>query len=108
MNQPKEINPVIDRKINSEQKLINYVRTMLGEPLITVDVTDDQIKMIIDEAFRKYSDYVYEGMDRMIFVIEGSSNVQDYRLDERVQAVKSVSFGGALGSIPTSSSGNYV
>jgi hypothetical protein len=108
-NQPKNINPEQDnRRINNEDKLVNYIRTMLGEPLITVEVTDEQIKMVIDDTIRHFSDFAYGGEQTVIFELDARSDIQDYRLDERVQAVKSVSFGGALGSIPTSSSGNYV
>ena len=108
-NQPKNINPTQDsRRINTEEKLVNYIRTMLGEPMITVDVTNEQIKLIIDDTVRHFSDFAYGGEQTIIFELEANNDIQDYRLDERVQAIKSVSFGGALGSIPTSSSGNYV
>jgi len=105
-NQPKEINiEQQNRKINSEEKLIQYVRSMLGEPLITVDVTDTQIKQIIDEAFRKYSDYAYDGMQNMLFVIETHKDIQDYLLDNRVAAVHGVSFASGLGSYLSTSNG---
>ena len=42
-NQPRLINVTQqDRKIDSEEKLMNYIKTHLGSPLITVDVTEDQ------------------------------------------------------------------
>jgi hypothetical protein len=108
-NQPKNINSEQDnRRINNEDKLINYIRAMLGEPMISVEVTNEQIKMIIDDTIRHFSDFAYGGEQTIVFELEARGDIQDYRLDERVQAVKSVSFGGALGSIPTSSSGNYV
>jgi hypothetical protein len=105
-NQPKNINPVQDaRRINTEDKLINYIRTMLGEPMITVEVTDEQIKLIIDETIRKFSDWAYGGEQTILFEVEAREDIQDYRLDERVQAVKSVSFGASLGSIAQMNSG---
>ena len=108
-NQPKNVNPTQrTRRIDSENKLVQYIRMMLGEPLVTVDVTDEQIKMVIDDTVRHFSDFAYGGESTIIFELEANEKIQDYRLDERVQAVKSVSFGGALGSIPTSSSGNYI
>ena len=108
-SQPRNVNPEQDnRRINNEDKLINYIRSMLGEPMITVEVNNEQIKMIIDDTIRKFSDFAYGGEQTVLFELEARADIQDYRLDERVQAIKSVSFGGALGSIPTSSSGNYV
>jgi hypothetical protein len=108
-NQPKNINSQQDnRTINNEEKLNNYIRAKLGEPMISVEVTNEQIKMIIDDTIRHFSDFAYGGEQTIVFELEARGDIQDYRLDERVQAVKSVSFGGALGSIPTSSSGNYV
>jgi hypothetical protein len=108
-NQPRNINlPQDNRRINSEDKLVNYIRSMLGEPQISVEVTDEQIKLIIDSTIRKFSDWAYGGEQTIIFELEARSDIQDYRLDERVQAIKSVSFGSSLGSIATSSSGGYV
>lgn len=108
-NQPKNVNPEQDnRRVNNEDKLVNYIRTMLGYPMIEIEVTDEQIKLIIDETIRKFSDWAYGGEQTILFELEASADIQDYILDERVQAIKSVSFGGSLGSIPTASSGNYV
>ena len=108
-NAPKEIDTVQrDRKINSEKKLIEYIRMMLGEPLITVDVTDEQISMIIDDTIRHFSDFAYSGSQTIIFEIEAQENIKDYKLDDRIQAVTGVSFGGSLGSIPRASTGSYI
>jgi hypothetical protein len=105
-NQHKNINPEQDnRRINTEDKLINYIRTMLGSPMIDVEVTDTQIQMIIDETVRKFSDWAYGGEQSVIFEIEAKNDIQDYRLDERVQAIKSVSFGTSLGTVAQMNSG---
>jgi len=98
-NQSENINPKQrSRRIDSEDKLVQYIRTMLGEPMITVDVSDNQILLNIDETIRKFSDFAYGGEQRVAFVMEASENVQDYRLDPKVQAILSVSFGNSLGS----------
>ena len=78
-NQPKIINPEQDnRRINSEDKLVNYIRTMLGYPMIEIEVTDEQIKLIIDETIRKFSDWAYGGEQTVIFEIEAKNDIQDY------------------------------
>jgi len=98
-NQPANINPrQRSRKVDSEDKLVQYIRTMLGEPMISVDVSDDQILLNIDETIRKFSDFAYGGESRVAFVMDANESVQDYRMDPRVQAILSVSFGNSLGS----------
>jgi len=106
-NTPRNINPAQrSRRVDSEDKLLKYIRTMLGEPLINVDLSDDQILLVIDDTIRKFSDFAYNGEQRIAFVIEGQTDIQDYQLDERVQAILSVSWGNSLGSLnQTSGSG---
>jgi len=99
-NQPDIVNTKQrSRRIDSEDKLINYIRTMLGEPMITVDVSNDQIALVIDETIRKFSDYAYGGERTVSFIIEGKEDIQDYLLDYRVQAIQSISFANSLGSV---------
>ena len=98
-NQPRVVNQAQQsRRIDSEEKLLDYVRTMLGEPMITVDVSDEQILLLIDDTVRKFSDFAYGGEQRIAFIVEGMNDVQDYILDRRVQAVLSVSFANSLGA----------
>ncbi len=105
-NQPRQIDiKHQNRKIDSEEKLIQYIRTQLGEPLLTVDVTNDQIQLAIDDAFRKWSDFAFDGMQRMLFVIETKEDIQDYILDERVQYIQGVSFADGLTNYLSSSNG---
>ena len=92
-NIPKNVNlRQQNRKIDSEEKLIKYIRTQLGEPLITVDVTDEAISQLIDDAFHLFSDWIYNAQQNQVFIIETTPGVQDYILDDRVQAIQSVSF----------------
>ena len=105
-NQPRLINiNQQNRKIDSEEKLINYIKASLGEPLITVDMTTTQIQLAIDDAFRKFSDFAFAGMENMLFVIETKEDIQDYILDERVQNILGVSFADGLSHFLSSSNG---
>jgi len=98
-NQPRVVNQKQQsRRIDSEDKLINYIRTMLGEPMITLDVSDDQIGLLIDDTVRKFSDFAYGGEQRLAIIVEGKYDTQDYILDTRVQAVLSVSWANSLGA----------
>lgn len=105
-NSPEVVNTKLrDRRIDSEEKLIKYIRTMLGEPMITVDVSDDQIALIIDETIRKFSDFAFDGERTISFIIEGEPGVRDYILDYKVRAVKSISFANSLGSVNQTGAG---
>ena len=88
----KEINvSQRSRRINSEAKLVNYIKTQLGEPLITVDVTEDQILQCIDDAFIKFTDWAYDAQQHQTFIIETIKGINDYILDERVNAIYDIS-----------------
>ena len=91
-NQPKNISiSSQDRKVNSEAKLVKYIRTQLGEPLITCDVTDAQILNCIDDTFLKFTDWVFDAQQHMTFVIEMQAGIQDYILDDRIKAIYDMS-----------------
>ena len=105
-NQPQVINQKQrSRKVDSEDKLVDYIRTMLGEPMVTVDVSDDQILLNIDETIRKFSDFAYGGEQRVAFVFDGKADIQDYRMDPRVQSILSVSWANSLGSVSSGAGG---
>ena len=80
------------RRIDSEEKLVNYIRTQLGEPMVTVDVSPEQILQCIDDSFIKFSDWALAGMEDMLFIIEVQKDIQDYILDDRVKSVIGASF----------------
>jgi len=91
-NSPRVMNHKQDRrKINTEDRLVNYIKTQLGHPLITVDVTDEQVLQCIDDAFIKWGEWNWDGQQNMVFVIETFSGIQDYYLDERVKAIYGMS-----------------
>jgi hypothetical protein len=120
-NAPKNINVESrSRKIDSEAKLVSYIKTQLGSPLITVDVTEEQILNCIDDAFLKFTDWAYDAQQSQVFVIETDPEIQDYILDDRVKAIYDISIAdttsgyanhassgislGGFGSIPV----NYI
>jgi len=104
-NAPRNINlRQENRKINSEEKLVNYIKTQLGHPLITVDVTEDQILQAIDDTFLKFSDWVWDAQQNQVFVIQ-SSGVQDYILDPRVKSIYGISIADGLSGYGTGGGG---
>lgn len=105
-NQPKNININQNtRKINSEIKLVNYIKTMLGDDLITLDVSNDQILLAIDDTFDKFSSWALDGQQNMGFVIEAKGNVQDYYIDDRIQAIYGISIADSTSNYNGSSGG---
>ena len=105
-NAPRNINlKQQNRRINSEEKLLNYIRTQLGEPLITVDVTNDQILQCIDDTFLKFSEWIYAGDQNQIFIIEAQPGVQDYILDERIHSIYGISIGDSTTGYASNSGG---
>ena len=49
----------------SRQELKEYIRRRLGEPVITINVSDDQIEERIDDALAFFQDYHFSGTERV-------------------------------------------
>lgn len=104
-NTPRKMNiSQRSRKINSEKKLINYIKTMLGHPLITVDVSDEQIKLAIDQSFQLFSSWALDGQQNLGFIISCNGN-QDYILDDRVNSIQGISISDSTTSYGSGGSG---
>lgn len=69
---------------------------MLGEPIITVEVTDDQISQIIDSTIQQYTEYApHACQDTVLLEIKGKG---DYPVPERITHIIKLSK-GYVGSI---------
>lgn len=55
-------------RIDSEEKLIKYIRSQLGEPIIKVEVTDKQISEIIKSVIQKYTEYAYGYLEQSVLI----------------------------------------
>lgn len=55
-------------RIDSEEKLIKYIRSQLGEPIIKVEVTDEQISEIIKSVIQKYTEYAYGYLEQSVLI----------------------------------------
>jgi hypothetical protein len=51
--------------VTSRQSLIDYVLRELGDPLIEINVTDEQIEDRVDEAILYFQEYYFDGIERM-------------------------------------------
>ena len=52
---------------NSRQGLIDYCLRKLGEPVIEINVDEDQIEDKVDDAFQYYNEYHMDGTVRSYF-----------------------------------------
>ena len=50
---------------NSKANLKEYCLRTLGKPVIEINVDDDQVDDRIDEALQYFSQYHYDGVERM-------------------------------------------
>jgi len=64
-------------RINTKQKLIDYVKTQLGHPTITVEVPNAQISQIIDDCIQKFSEFSFGTLEGTVVVqLNGMGEVQ--------------------------------
>ena len=87
--------------INTKKKLIEYVRTMLGEPSIQVEVTDAQIEYIISDTIQKFTEYSYGHLEGAVIIpLQG---IGEYPLPYLITNILKLSKGTSNNSF----SGNY-
>jgi hypothetical protein len=55
-------------RLNTKQKLIDYVKSQLGAPSINIEVTDFQIGEIIDDTVQKFTEYAYGTLEGSVIV----------------------------------------
>lgn len=76
--------------INTRELLKNYIMSMLGEPVITVEISEFQLDSAIDLAIQKFTDFSMGGEAPKVFQLDLIPNVNQYILDDRIQAVTKV------------------
>lgn len=58
-------NPSPSQPPTSRQKIIDYALRQLGEPVIVVNVDDDQVQDRLDDALQLYREYHYDGVEKV-------------------------------------------
>lgn len=76
--------------INTRALLRDYIKGVLGEPIITVEVTPFQIDAAIDIAIQKFSDYAAGGEITKLILLDIIPGVSTYKLDNKTKAVTMV------------------
>ena len=62
---------------NSRNELKEYCLRKLGQPVIEINVADEQVEDRIDDALKMYHDFHYDGIERTIIRYELSSDDKD-------------------------------
>lgn len=98
------------RLINTEEKLLNYIKRQLGQPMITVEVPDESILDIIYETVLKFTEYCWEGeLERAILIkAEGAGTYQFREPVAQVFTVKSTSGTGSYMNFQANYGEGYV
>lgn len=79
MNNPF-LSPLCKGEITNVQDLTKYIRLMLGEPLIQVELTDEHIHQVIRDTIKVYTDVVYGFFEATKLVeIDRSAKLQQFR-----------------------------
>ena len=55
---------------SSRTDLITYAKRQLGEPVLQVNVDDEQVNNVIDDTFQFFQENCYNGMERCYLVHE--------------------------------------
>ena len=55
---------------SSRAELITYCKRQLGEPVLQVNIDDEQVNNVIDDAFQFFQENCYNGMERCYLVHE--------------------------------------
>lgn len=79
-------------RIDSKQKLVDYVKMQLGHPVITVEVPTPQIEQIIDDAVNKFTEYAYGTLEGTVLI--QLSGKKDYVMPNTMTNVIKLSKGG--------------
>ena len=79
-------------RIDTETKLIEYIKRKLGSPQLKVEITEDQFKDCIYQAIEKFAYYAYDGTQEGMLLVqlendENGNFKYDYQLPYRTQAV---------------------
>lgn len=76
------------RIVNTVPKLIDYIRRQLGEPVIQVEVTDEQIENCIYDTIQLFGEYAYQGREEVVLVVDiDNPNKKEFMLDPRVRFI---------------------
>jgi len=75
------------KRIDTEEKLREYIKRKLGAPQLRIEITEDQLNDCIYQAIEKFAYYAYDGTQEATLLVELEKGKFDYQLPYRTQAV---------------------
>lgn len=78
-------------RLSTKALLVAYIRSQLGEPTITLDVSDTQIGEIIDDTIQKFTEYAYGTLEATALV--ELTGIGEYQMQDTMTNVISVTQG---------------
>lgn len=67
--------------------LMDYIRERLGEPVIRVEVTDDQIRHCINDCIERFTEYAHDGTQLRFKNIPIVAGTKEYTMSTNVQSI---------------------
>ena len=64
-------------KPTTRQELIDYSLRQLGAPVLEINVADEQIDDIVDDALQYFNERHFDGVERMYFCLLYTSDAAD-------------------------------
>lgn len=78
-------------RITTKTALIDYIKTTLGEPIIKVNLSEQQISQIIDNAVQKFTEYSYGTLEET--VVLQINGMGEYTLPDTITNILRLSQG---------------
>jgi hypothetical protein len=68
-------------------ELITNIKTRLGSPAINIEVTDEQVTILISDVLQKFIEFHFDGLDEGYYILTTEVNKQSYILPNNVYSV---------------------
>ena len=94
-------------KPSSKEDLKEYALRKLGKPVLEINVDDDQIDDLIDDAIQLYHERHGEGIDRVFLKHKITQAEKDIMVGVAATTTATSTFGG-IGSIDYTEGSNYL
>ena len=76
--------------VNSREDLEHYMLRRLGQGVVTVEITTDQINDIIDDTLQRFSEEVEDGIEQKVLIQVIPEGTQEIILDDNIMGIESV------------------
>ena len=95
-------------KPNSKEGLKEYALRKLGKPVLEINVDDDQIDDLIDDAIQLFHERHGEGIDRVFLKHQLTAAEKEKMLERYKPTTTGTSTAGGLSSVDYTETANYL